>query len=196
MTVSMTAPRRPREPGGWTLAALLADLEQQAGGLAQASRDEEVAELEQAHYAEIDLLARLHGAAPRTPELDVRLLGGAQLRGRLVRVGADFLVLGAESSAAQWVVPTAALARVGGLGGGTVERALLPDARPLPARVGLRSVLRELGEQEVDVSLLLRDGSRLSARVLRVGTDFVELGGADGSASLVPTGSLAALCPR
>lgn len=198
MSVDVTVPRGPGPlDGARTLSALFADLEQQAAGQALEARDEEVSALEVASYAEVDLVARLHGSLPAattagTAELDVRLLGGQHLRGHLSRVGADFLVLDVEASATQWVIAIEALAAVTGLG----PRVLVPAARPLQARLGLRSVLRELADQGIEVSLLMRDGARVEAEVLRVGADFVELRDSGSGVAVVPLAALGALCRR
>lgn len=177
---------------GWTLDSLLADLELQAAGQADADRDDEVSALAVAHYAGIGLADRLHGALTAeggAPELELRSLGGHQVRGRLVRVGSDFVLI--ETTAhrpLQWAVSTAALSTVGGL----APRSLVDDARPLTSRLGLRSLLRDLAEQGVEVRLVSVDGAHVDQRIDRAGADFIEL--ADGR--LVPLAAIAAVCLR
>lgn len=178
MTTTPPSGRASRRPGagGWTLDSLLADLELQAAGRADEERDEEAAALAVASYAEVDLAARLHGALlAREPdaEIELRLVGGEQLRGRLVRVGADFVVVESPDPQrrTQWAVATAALTSVVGL----PPRAMVSQARPIRSRLGLRSLMRELADQWAAVRLVLHDGSHLEGQASRVGADFVEL---------------------
>jgi hypothetical protein len=150
------------------LLALFDDLEQQAEGLALAERDGRVADLSRAGYGELDLLSRLHGAVG-CPVL-VRVTGLGQLRGTVVRVGADWLL--ADDGRHEWLVRLAAVEGVGGL----PDRAVDPAARPVTARLGLGSVLRSVAEDAAPVVVHRVGGATRRARVRRVGRDFVELG--------------------
>jgi len=155
---------------GWDerFFALFDDLEQQAEGLALEERDLEVAERARAEYAAVDLVARLHGSLGA--ELTVRVDGIGLFRARLARVGADFVVLDATSQL--WVVPTGALLGITGL----TLRATGEAARPITARLGLRSVLRGMAEAGDEVTVHRRGTDPVSGRIGRVGADFVEVG--------------------
>ncbi len=179
-----------RRLSGWTLESLIEDLEQQACGLDARERADDVQALEVATYAELDLASRLHGAgAGAEMDLQVQVLGGRQLRGACIRTGADFLVL--DTGGVQWVVMTAAIASVGGLG----RRSVAPQARPLTSRLGVRSVLQRIVEQDLECALLLRDASMKHGRPVRLGADFAEFVDPDsqGVGFLVPFSSLAAV---
>lgn len=175
------------------LLAVFDDLEQQAAGLALSERDAEVAELGRAAYASVDLASRLHDAPGRQVRLVVWGLG--PITGEVVRVGSDFLVL--DDAGRLAVVRTAALVRVAGLS----DHAVGAEARSLPARVGLGSVLRGFAEAAVPLAAYLVDGTLVHGRTRRVGADFVELwdigpeGDSPGTWQLLPFESLAALRP-
>lgn len=178
----------PPDPDG-RLVALFDDLEQQAEGLALQERDAEVAELTRSAYAEVDLVSRLHGSVGHEVALAIRGVG--LLSGQVRRAGTDFVLL--EAAEVTWVVRSAALTRVGGL----TEAAVPADARPLPARVGLGSVLRGFAEDGVPVTVHDLDGEVLRGVVRRVGADFAELrpDGFGASPVLLPFAGLAAVRP-
>lgn len=178
------------------LLDVLDDLEQQAEGLALAERDARVADLARAEYAEIDLFSRLHGAVGA--ELRLVLRGAGRLRGTVVRVGADWLLV--DDGGHEWLVRAAVLEEVRDL----PDRVVGEDARPLTARLGLGSVLRSLAHDAVPVLLHRTGGDVVRGRLRRVGADFVELendgsvgtpqgvSGADGVA-VVPWHAVAAV---
>ena len=147
--------------------ALLDDLEMQAEGLHLAERAAEVDALSVAEYAEVPLLARLHASVGR----DVRVLASDDLevRGRLARVGADWLLV--DHGMVAWFVHLPAVDVVTGLD----PRSVPDEARPLSARLSLRSVLRRLAEDQRACALHLRGGRVLHGTLLRVGADFVEV---------------------
>ncbi len=160
------------------LLAVFDDLEQQADGLALSARDVEVAELGRAEYAGVDLLARLAGSIGARVRLDLTAIG--PVTGRLARVGADWLLV--EEDAHEWLVRSAAVAEVRGLG----ERAVGLAHRPVTARLGFGSALRGIADERAEVLVHRLDGGRTRGVVRRVGADFVEIleeGG--GSAVLV-----------
>lgn len=179
------------------LSGLFDDLEQQAAGLHLAEREAEVAELAVGEYADVTLLSRLHGAVGLPVRL--RLLGGSLARGVLQRVGSDWLQLDVRGR--PWVVRLQALTGVSGL----PDRAVTEEARPVTARLSLRSGLRALAHPGRECVVLLVDGTRLEGLLGRVGRDFVELlppgraaagdpAGAAAAAELVPLHLLA--CAR
>jgi hypothetical protein len=147
---------------------MLDDLEMQAEGLHLAERAIEVDELRSAQYAEVELVARLHasiGAAVRVGTTD-----GLQLHGRLAGAGADWLLVD-DGHGSAWFVRVAEVAVVSGLG----SRSVPDEARPLSARLSLRSVLRRLADERESCGLFLRGGRTVRGVLARVGADFVEL---------------------
>ena len=154
---------------GWEqrLLAVFDDLEQQAEGLALAERDARVADLVRAGYGELELHARLHGAVGA--DVDLSLGRAGQVRGTVVRVGADWLLL--DDGSHEWLVRSAALQEVRGL----PDRALDEAARAVTARLGLGSVLRSLAADAAPVLLHRTGGDVVRARLRRVGADFVEI---------------------
>jgi hypothetical protein len=155
--------------------ALLDDLEMQAEGLHLAERAAEVDALSVAEYAEVPLLARsatrLHASVGR----DVRVLTSEDLevRGRLARVGADWLLV--DHGTVAWFVHLPGVGLVTGLD----ARSMPDEARPLSARLSMRSVLRRLAEDHRMCALHLRGGRVVRGPLLRVGADFVELRSAE-----------------
>ena len=128
---------------------------------------EELAERTRIEAASLTLADRLRPAAAHV--LDLHCRGAGRLRGRLQRVGTDWLEL-IEPIGCAVVVPLASVLAVSGLGrwsataDGEVDR-----------RLGLGSVLRELVRDRATVQVVLVDGSQLAGTVDRVGADFVEL---------------------
>jgi hypothetical protein len=167
------------------LTALFDDLEQQAEGLALAERDAEVAERSRAEYAGVDLAARLHASVERS--VAVHVVGFGWLVAPLTRVGADWCLF--VDGHQEWVVPFAAVSAARGLS----ERAVGVSARRVTARLGLGSFLRGVAESREPVLVHRRDGASHRGAVRRVGADFLELSGHDGTVDLLPFGHLAAL---
>jgi hypothetical protein len=151
---------------------LFGDLEREWEALGEGDRRAEVAERTRAEFAQVPLVDRLRGALDR--DVAVRTLSGHDLTGRLARVGADFLLLGAPRR--EWVVPVHALAAVRGLAPQSVDADL---AGPVAARLGLASMLRRVAADRSVVAVVPADGRVLSVRLQRVGADFVELTEAD-----------------
>lgn len=162
--------------------AMLDDLEMQAEGLQLAERAAEVDELSVAQYAEVELVARLHAAVGGN--LRVGLTDGLELRGRLARTGADWILL--DDGGGVWFVHLPAVAVIGDLG----PRILPSEARPLTARLSLRSVLRGLAAEGQACALHLRGGRTLHGSLARVGADFVELRQGDVGAVTVPLAAI------
>lgn len=147
--------------------ALLDDLEMQAAGLHLAERAAEVDALSVAEYAEVPLAGRLHASSGR--EVRVALSDDLELRGRLVRAGHDWFVV--EQAQTAWFVHVPAVRLVTGLDPHSVPE----EARPLSARLSLRSVLRRLAEERRECALHLHGGRVVQGGLARVGADFVEL---------------------
>jgi len=155
--------------GRWEHAvlALLDDLELQAEGLHLAERAAEVDALTVAEYAEVPLLARLHASIGR--QVRVGVTDDLEIRGRLARVGSDWMLV--DHGDIAWFVHLSVVRVVSGLH----ERAVPDEARPLSARLSLRSVLRRLAEERRACALHLAGGRIAQGTLLRVGADFVEL---------------------
>ena len=166
---------------------LFDDLEQQAEALHLAERDAEVAELARAEYAEVALASRVHASCGLDVELAI--LGGTTLRGRLARAGRDWCLVAVTPPVGQVaLIPLRAVVAVRGLS----ARAVPEAARPLPDRLGMGSVLRRLAEDGEPVVVLGTDGSTRHGAVQRVGADFLELAGDSGTV-VVPFGAVALL---
>ena len=173
------------------LLDLFEDLEQQAEGAALAARDAEVAELARAEYSEVDVASRWHASVGQ----DVELTGphGLVVRGRVARVGAGWCLVtedrraGAEPQ--EWVFVLGCLVS----GRGLSTHALPPPSRPLPARLGLGSVLRQVAEERTPVTVVRIDGERRRGHVGRVGKDFLELRPESGGLEVLPFSAVVAL---
>jgi hypothetical protein len=157
--------------------AMLDDLEMQAEGLHLAERAAEVDALSVAEYAEVRLVGRLHASTGR--EVRVGLVDGLEVRGRLARVGSDWLLV--ADGAATWFAHLPAVLVVAGLAPHSVPE----EARPLTARLSLRSVLRRLAEDRQRYGFHLRGGGVLQGSLLRVGADFLELRPGDAADTVV-----------
>lgn len=170
--------------------ALFDDLEQQAEGLQLADRDADLADLSAAEYARVELVSRLHASLGR--EVSVRLRGGCAARGRLARMGQDWMLVVAAGG--EWILRTEAVLGVVGLS----PRADAVEAWPVLDRLSLRAVLRRLAAGGDTCLVRLVDGEALEGRVGRVGRDFLELhpGGGDRPPTVVPLVAVSALQER
>lgn len=145
---------------------LFGDLESQVEALADAEELGEIAERTRIETGRLGLVDRLRPAEGHV--INVRCAGAGMVRGRLDRVGADWLLL-TEPAGAEALIPVASLVAVTGLGrwsaaGGQLDR-----------RLGLRSALRELVRDRAPVRILLVDGGSVAGTIDRVGLDFLEL---------------------
>jgi len=178
---------------GWeaSMFALFDDLEQQAAGMHLADRDADVADLSLAEYARVNLAARLHASLGL--DLQVRLVGGHVVGGRLARLGEDWLLL--VDRTAQWVVRHAGIAGVSGL----ANRADPEETWSVMDRLKLRTVLRGLSSGQEHCQVRFVDGSQVAGRVGRVGGDFFELHvgeGRDATVQVVPVAPVTAFQGR
>jgi hypothetical protein len=173
-----------------SVLAMLDDLEMQADGLELVERAVEVGELSVAQYAELALVARLHGCLGDT--VRIALADGLEVRGRLARTGSDWLLL-EDVAGGAWIVPLAAAVVVSGLG----SRSVPGEARPFSAKLSLGSVLRGLAERQQHCALHLRGGRVLHGTLARVGADFVDLQPDESLAPVtVPLAALAVVQDR
>ena len=152
---------------GWE--ALFADLEGEFDAAEAAELAAEVDDRTRREVARLRLVDQLR-AAIGNPLL-VTLTQFGPLHGRLVDVGADWLLLD-ESSARQALVPLASVLAISGLGARASEPA---TESPVVARLGLGYVLRALARDRAVVAITLRDGSHRVGTVDRVGADHVTI---------------------
>lgn len=177
------------------LLDLFDDLEAQAAGLSQVARDEDVADLARAEYAEVALVERLHGSLGVEVRLEVA--GGATVRGPLQRVGRGCAAV--RSTDVPRVLHLVNLDHVLSVST-TSTRAEASASLPLTSRLGMAAAARHLAEEADEVSMRLADGRRLAGVLSRVGADFLELtptagDGAGLSTVLVPLAAVATLAP-
>lgn len=164
--------------------ALFEDLEMQAEGLHLEQRSGEVESLAEAGYAEVSLASRVHASAGA--RLRVGLREGPEVRGRLARAGADWLLL--NSGSGEWLVRLDAVAVVEGLSG----TSLPPPLWPVLARLSVRSALRRIAGADGSCVVWTADGRQVTGRLERVGADFVEVR-TPSAVLVVATGAIAAV---
>jgi len=155
------------QPDRWD--QLFEDLEARAGEYEAADFDAEVAERARGGVGQVRLVDRLRGAIAHPVE--VRVVHGVVLRGRLDAVGADWLLLAEEPGRAA-LVPLTAVLSVAGLG---AQSAAPGSEGRVGARLDLRYALRGLARERNQVQVVLADGSTVAGTIDRVGADFVEI---------------------
>jgi hypothetical protein len=170
------------------LFAFLDDLEQQAEALYDADRVDELADRSRSEYAGVTLVSRLMASLESELALDV--LGVGPVVGALRRVGPDWCLL--HGAAQDWVVPLAAVKSVEGAS----ERSVPEVAWSPVSRLGLGSALRGLCETGAECRIHAVDGTVRDGRLLRVGSDFVEMTVGEGRVVLVARATLAAVQSR
>jgi hypothetical protein len=94
--------------------------------------------------------------------------GDAPMLGRLLDVGADWVLVDAASG--QMLIPIAAVACVGGL-----SRLAAPDASEVARRLGIGVVLRGLLRDRAVVSVRLPGDQYVTGTIDRVGADHVDV---------------------
>ncbi len=146
---------------------LFSDLEAQAEALQRAEVEAEVADRTRHEFARIHLVDRLRAQVGTGVHL--RVVGGGILRGELLQVGADWLLVDAATES---VVRLDAVAAVYDLPSTSVH----PDAVGVVAgRLRLTSVLRGLARDRCAVRVGLTDGTTTTGTPDRVGADAVDL---------------------
>ncbi|WP_234971356.1 hypothetical protein [Jatrophihabitans endophyticus] len=148
---------------------MFADLEAQAGALAQAERAAEVDERTRAEVGRLGVAERLRGALGLPVRL--RLPAGLTVAGELRRVGPDWLLLG-DGDARETIVALPAVLGVRGL---ARFSAAPGTAGVVESRLTLRHALRGVARDRSAVRVHLVDGATVDATVDRVGADFVEV---------------------
>jgi hypothetical protein len=146
---------------------LFADLEGQARAAEAAERDSEVADRTRAELAQITVMARLYAYVGSQVRLQV--VGAGDVTGRLMRVGADWVLLVTPD---ETVVAAAAIGAVVNLGAG----ATAPEAiSAVAARTHLTAVLRAMARDRSTIVICLRQGGTFVGTPDRVGADWVDL---------------------
>ena len=177
----MPRPSDPDEPadepdffGG--LEDMMADLEQLADGMHLRDRDDEVAALQVAEYARIDLESRLHASVGWA--ITAHVAGGMAIRGRLEQVGPDCCVMLDDTST--WLVALHRCRCFVGLS----PRSVATNARAITAGLGPRTQLREFAEAGRPCQVYFQESS-ITGVVGRVGRDFMELHRSAGAEPLI-----------
>lgn len=148
---------------------LFADLEAQFAEQQPEDGMAALASRERAEHARLQLADRLRGT--RGWSLTITCRGAAEVTGRLVEVGVDWLLL-VDDLRREVLVATAAVSAVAGLGARTT---VTGELGAVERRLDLRRALRGLARDRAPVQCILDDGSVLSGTVDRVGADFLEL---------------------
>jgi hypothetical protein len=148
---------------------LFADLEAQADALDLLERGGEIDERARIELSRVALFDRLRPGVGQV--VRVRCPAGVTVGGRLVRVGAQWLLVD-EAGGRQALVVASAIMVVSGLG----RLAASPGSQGVvESRLGLAHALRGIARDRSPVRLELVDGTSLDGTIDRVGADFVEL---------------------
>jgi len=157
------------DPIGARWEGLFADLEAQLSAAAIADRAAEAEARARVEAGQISIVDRLRAAIGE--DVRVRCSGGLLLRGRLLRVGPEWLLL-EELNRQEIVVPVAAICSTTGHG----RLSAGPErGSAVSSRLGLRSALRAVSRDRAQVTVYLVDGSSVDGTLDRVGADFADL---------------------
>jgi hypothetical protein len=146
---------------------LFADLEAQASALERAATDGEISERTRGEVARVALVNRLR--AQVGSHLTARVWGAGDVSGRLDRVGADWVLVVAESEV---IVPTSALVVCVDL---PLESTSADAVSVVSSRLTLTSILRAVARDRSAVTVVTRDGATVTGTPDRVGADFVDV---------------------
>lgn len=149
---------------------LFADLEGELAAARDADVRAEVAERTRIERGRLRLVDRLRPAVGG--DIVVAVAGAGTVRGLLIDVGSDWLLLVVSGPPGDVLVALDAVSWISGLGPVSSEPG--SEGR-VAARLDLRSGLRGIARDRAAVRVVLRDGSELTGTVDRVGADHVEL---------------------
>jgi hypothetical protein len=171
--------------------ALFEDLEAQIEAADAAELDAEVRDRTRTELARVDLLGRLRASSGT--ELTLQLRSGERVRGTVVSLGSDWLLLeagDADGPAGESLVPLRAVLVVNGLGPASVQPG--GPGGVLAGRLDLRASLRGIARDRSPVRITTDDGAQLRGIVGRVGADHVEVPAdpRDRSGPVVPFAAL------
>jgi hypothetical protein len=146
---------------------LFADLGARLEAEERAVRESEVTDLVRAERARLAVRDRLtaHVGEALTWSL---VLGGGPLSGRLMDVGADWVLI--RTVGADQLIPLAAVQDVTGL-----TRFTSPEAGEVARRLGLPVILRGLSRDRALVRVQLRGGQEVVGTIDRVGADHFDM---------------------
>ncbi len=146
---------------------LFADLESQAQTMVEADADAEIADQVRFELGRISLLSRLRAAEGAAVSLSVEGVG--TVRGALLQVGADWLLL---QAADEVLIPLTAVLAISDL----PTAATSPSGgSPVSSRLRLTAALRAVVLERSAVMVTLRTGTSLTGTPERVGADYVDL---------------------
>ncbi|MBA2560423.1 MAG: hypothetical protein H0V07_11170 [Propionibacteriales bacterium] len=146
---------------------LFADLEAQAHSLERADEEREIADRVRGELARVSLVNRLRANISR--RVTVSIVGAADVRGELQRVGADWLLV---ASGDEVIIPLSAVMSLVDLAPAAVTD---DGVGPVSSRLRLTSALRAVARDRSAVTVVLRDGKALVGTPDRVGADFVDV---------------------
>jgi hypothetical protein len=146
---------------------LFDDLEAQLAAADAGDRAAEIGERTRIERGRIRLSDRLRGGLGS--DVTLHVTGSEPVRGRLLRVAADCVVVDAPPS--QLLVAAGAVSSIEGLG----TTASVTAEGPVDAALGLRSLLRGIGRDRATVRIRLRDRTEVTGRVDAVGADWFDV---------------------
>jgi hypothetical protein len=150
--------------------ALFDDFEAQLSAADAADHAAEVADRTRRERALVRLADRLRPEQGR--DLLLRVAGAGDVRGRLLEVGVDWLLLEEQPGRREVLVPEPALLSVSGVGPGS---AVPGSEGEVARRLDLRWALRGLVRSRSGVVVVLRDGTIVSGTLDAVGADHVDV---------------------
>ncbi len=154
---------------------LFGDLEAQLDAAQAAEFDAEVSERAESERASVEFGSRL--VASRGAEVTVSLAGGSRVRGRVADVTPQWVLV--EDGGRQHLVPTSAIAFVGGVSPRAAE------VSEVERRLPLGHALRALARDRVTVAVATTGGDCVGV-IGPVGRDHLDLIQENGQAVAVP----------
>jgi hypothetical protein len=179
---------------------LFGDLEAQLAAEGAVELDAEVADRTRAELARTSFEDRLRGVVGR--EVVLVLAEAEALRGRLRQVGAGWLIVDDTSETSAIVI----LAAVTGVRDLPVSSRGAGVDGAVAGRLGIGQVLRVLARDRTPTSVALRDGTRVTGTIDRVGANYFDLAehpldeprrhGTATTSRTIPLAAVAVMRPR